>query len=119
MWIKSLSPEMPGAIGAILMVPMMLLELVGVVAKCFALMVRLFANMISGHTLLAMLMMFILKALAVMLRDKAPHLLYVAPLCVLGSVLVSLMEMLVAGLQAYIFTFLTAMFLGIYVEPQH
>jgi F0F1-type ATP synthase membrane subunit a len=44
---------------------------------------------------------------------------YVGPICVVGSVLVDLMELLVAGLQAYILTFLTAMFLGLYGEPSH
>jgi F0F1-type ATP synthase membrane subunit a len=47
------------------------------------------------------------------------HFFYVGPICIVGSVLVDLMELLVAGLQAYIYTFLTAMFLGLYGEPSH
>ena len=44
---------------------------------------------------------------------------YIGPICVIGSVLVDFLELLVAALQAYIFTFLTAMFLGLYAEPSH
>ncbi len=44
---------------------------------------------------------------------------YISPLCIAGSVMMNLLELLVAGLQAYIYTFLSAMFLGLYVEPAH
>ncbi|MCJ7542983.1 MAG: F0F1 ATP synthase subunit A, partial [Phycisphaerae bacterium] len=91
------------------------LELVGVLAKCMALMIRLFANMLSGHTLLALLMMFILQAL----EAQVARVFFVGPFCVAASVIVEVMELLVAGLQAYIFAFLTAIFLGLYVESSH
>lgn len=119
LWFASLGPNVPGAVGRMLLPPLAALELVGVVAKCFSMMVRLCANVLSGHTLLAVLMMFILQVLAGFVRDQTPHLFYVAPLCILGSVAVCLLELLVAGLQAYIFTFLSAMFLGLYVEADH
>jgi F0F1-type ATP synthase membrane subunit a len=41
----------------------------------------------------------------------------VSILCILASVAVTILDLLVAGLQAYIFSFLTAMFLGLYAEP--
>ena len=44
---------------------------------------------------------------------------YVAPVVVVGSAILSLMEMAVALLQAFIFTVLTAVFLGLYAEPSH
>ncbi len=118
-WVKSLAPSIPGAMGVVLVVPLALLELIGALAKCFSLMVRLFANMLAGHAMMAALMMFILMALESMIQDGTGHLIYVGPLCVMGSALISLIELLVAGLQAYIFTFLTAIFLGLYVEPGH
>jgi F-type H+-transporting ATPase subunit a len=118
-WVKSLAPSVPGAIGVVLVVPLAFLELIGAFAKCFSLMVRLFANMLAGHAMLAALMMFILMALESMVQEGTGHLIYVGPLCVLGSALISLIELLVAGLQAYIFTFLSAIFLGLYVEPEH
>jgi len=126
LWFISLAPHIPGLLGKILAVPLAVLELVGVVAKCFALMIRLFANMVAGHIMLAVLMMFILQTLASAYEtamdpavENEIHFFYVAPICVIGSVMVDFMEMLVACLQAYIYTFLTAMFLGLYGEPSH
>jgi F0F1-type ATP synthase membrane subunit a len=43
----------------------------------------------------------------------------VVPLCLLGSVLLTLMEIMVAGIQAFIFTIMTALFLGMYAEADH
>lgn len=115
LWILAMPPKVPGVTGVILALPLGLLELLGVLIKCTALMIRLFANMISGHTLLALLMMFILQAL----EAQVARVFYVGPFCVAASVIVEVMELLVAGLQAYIFAFLTAMFLGLYVESSH
>ena len=118
LWLVSLSPEIPGPVGKILLGPLALLELVGAVAKCFALMIRLTANMMAGHVLLAVLMMFAMQAVSNALQIR---MLYfgVSAMCVLGSVGVTILDLLVSCLQAYIFTFLTAMFLGLYVEPSH
>ena len=119
LWVRSLAPSVPGFTGMLMVVPLALLELVGAIAKCFSLMIRLFANMLAGHAMLAALMMFILMALQSMIEKGTGHLIYIGPVCVIGSALVSIIELLVAGLQAYIFTFLTAIFLGLYVEPAH
>ena len=118
LWLMSLSPDVPGVVGKILTLPLALLELVGAAAKCFALLVRLFANMVSGHTLLAVLLMFTLQVATMSIQQNA-GMLGVGIICVLVGVVVSVMELLVAALQAYIFTFLTAMYLGLYVEPEH
>jgi F-type H+-transporting ATPase subunit a len=115
LWVAGLAPSLPGWTGRLMAVPLGLLELLGVLAKCMALMIRLFANMLSGHTLLAVLMMFILQAL----ETEVVRVFFIGPFCVAASVVVEVMELLVAGLQAYIFTFLTAMFLGLYGEPAH
>lgn len=126
LWFLNLSPSIPGVTGVLLKVPLAVLEIIGVVAKCFSLMIRLFANMIAGHILLAVLMMFIIMTLETTITSALDATaendivaFYVGPVCVAGSVLVDLMEILVAGLQAYILTFLTAMFLGLYGEPSH
>lgn len=118
LWLASLSPEIPGPVGKVLLGPLALLELVGAVAKCFALMIRLTANMFAGHVLLAVLMMFALRAVSNALEVRMLYL-GVSAMCVLGSVGVTILDLLVSLLQAYIFTFLTAMFLGLYVEPSH
>ena len=119
LWFLGLSPHIEGAVGKALLLPMAVLELVGLLAKCFSLMVRLCANMLSGHALLAVLMIFILQTLSGFLQEGTAHLFYVGPACVLGSVMVDLLELMVAGLQAYVFTFLTAVFLSLYVEAEH
>ena len=119
LWVKSLSPEIPGPVGSILLIPLALMELIGAVAKCFSLMIRLCANMITGHALLAVMMVFILEAMRAYFVSDSTDLFLVGPAAVAGAVAVSMLELLVAGLQAYIFTFLTAMFVGLYAEGAH
>jgi F-type H+-transporting ATPase subunit a len=117
LWIRSLAPEIPGVTGWLLVLPLALLELIGAIGKCFSLMIRLFANMLAGHAIVAALLMFVLIAAESMIRDGTTHLIYIGPAAVIGSALISLIELLVAGLQAYIFTFLSAIFLALYAEP--
>ena len=119
LWFISLSPQIPGFAGKLLVIPLGVLELVGAIAKCFSLMVRLCANMLSGHTLMAVLMIFIFQAIRAYLETRATHVFFVAPAAILGAVAVNLLELLVAVLQAYLFTFLTAMFLGLYSGEFH
>jgi F-type H+-transporting ATPase subunit a len=118
-WFLSLSPPIKGVVGVIMIVPMAVLELMGAVLKCVSLMIRLCANMLAGHVLLAVLMMFTLQTISLWFETRAVHIFYVAPVCVGASVLVCILDMLVAGIQAYIFTFLTAMFLAMYAEASH
>ena len=90
-------------------------EIIGLVAKVFALAVRLFANMIAGHILLAVLLSFIMLAGA-----KSTGLgLGIGGVVVLGSVAINLLELFVAFLQAFIFTFLTTLFIGMSVVLHH
>jgi len=119
LWAMSLCLPIPGVMGVIMLVPLVFLELIGVGAKCFALMIRLFANMIAGHAMLAILMVFILKGIKALMSEGLNDVFYVAPVVVVGSAILCLMEMAVALLQAFIFTVLTAVFLGLYAEPDH
>ncbi len=90
-------------------------EIVGLIAKIFALTVRLFANMIAGHILLAVLLSFIMLA-----GSKSTGLGFgVAVPVVLASVAINLLELFVAFLQAFIFTFLTTLFIGTSVVFHH
>jgi len=118
LWVIALAPPVPGLTGKALAVPLALLELVGAVVKCFALMVRLLANMLAGHALVSVVMMFVMQAAVAWLRGSL-QLLYVGPICILGGLMLSFLELLVGGLQAYIFTFLSATFLRLYAEPAH
>jgi len=89
------------------------IEMLGNFIKAFVLAVRLFANMFAGHTVLAVILLFI-----VMSKDT----LFFWPVTissVLGVTALSLLELFVAFLQAFIFVFLTSLFLGMALHPQH
>ena len=102
--------------GPIWMAPLLVpVEVIGLVAKVFALAVRLFANMIAGHILLAVLLSFIMAAGSI----SAGMGLGVAIPVVLGSAAINLLELFVAFLQAFIFTFLTTLFIGMSVVLHH
>ncbi len=81
----------------------------GAAVKPFALAVRLFANMLAGHTILATLLGLILMAQSY----------WIGGVTVLGCACFSLLELFVAFLQAYIFTFLTTLFIGSAIHPEH
>ncbi|HWN40596.1 MAG TPA: F0F1 ATP synthase subunit A [Thermoanaerobaculia bacterium] len=83
-------------------------ELAGLLAKIFALTVRLFANMLAGHILLAVLLGFILSAF----ESSTAMGIGIAIPAVAGSVAITMLEIFVAFLQAFIFTFLTCLFIG-------
>jgi F-type H+-transporting ATPase subunit a len=82
---------------------------IGPTTKAFALCIRLFANMIAGHiVILAFLcMIFIFKSI------------FIAPVSIVAAVGLGMLELFVAFLQAYVFTLLTAVFVGSSVNPQH
>jgi F-type H+-transporting ATPase subunit a len=102
--------------GPIWMAPLLVpVEIIGLIAKVFALAVRLFANMIAGHILLAVLLSFIMAAGSV----SAGLGLGVGALVVAGSVAINFLELFVAFLQAFIFTFLTTLFIGMSVVFHH
>jgi F-type H+-transporting ATPase subunit a len=105
---------MAGAISFLLFV----LEFVSSIIKGGVLAVRLFANMFGGHMVLATILLFI-----VAVGEAVKHLdalwTTVTIASVLGVVALSLLELFVAFLQAYVFTFLTALFMGMALHPQH
>jgi F-type H+-transporting ATPase subunit a len=84
-------------------------EIIGVFSKPFALMIRLFANIVAGHIVILSLvcLIFIFKSLAV------------APASVLLVVFMDCIELFVAFLQAYVFTLLSALFIGMAVKEEH
>ena len=91
----------------ILFVPVIVvLEIVGMLIRYAVLAVRLLANMFGGHLVLAVILAFI-PAMAGSLWWWG-----VMPAAVLGSVFIDLLELLFAFLQAYIFAFLGAIFIG-------
>ncbi len=94
------------------LVPMIFaIEVLGLGIKHFVLAMRLLANMMAGHVVLAVVVAFI-SASAGTLAFYG-----VVPASVLGAVPLNLLELFVAFLQAYIFTFLAGLFIGMAVHP--
>jgi F-type H+-transporting ATPase subunit a len=81
----------------------LLLEFVGILSKTIALVMRLFANMIGGHVALLLILLLILKFQSLAL----------GPVAVIVDLAIMALELFVAVLQAYIFSFLSALFIGI------
>jgi F-type H+-transporting ATPase subunit a len=99
---------------AILLLPMIFaIEVLGLFIRHFVLAMRLLANMMAGHLVLAVLVTFVL-AIA---KFGVAATLGVGAVSVLGAMALSLLELFVAFLQAYIFTFLSALFIGMAVHP--
>lgn len=92
-----------------------LLELSGYFTKSLALCVRLFANMTAGHIVVLVFLGLIL----LFGQGSRPVGLTVAPVLVLLTVAIYLLELIVAFVQAYVFTMLTAIFVGGAVHPDH
>jgi len=90
-------------------------ELLGVFIKPAALMIRLFANMVAGHIVITcfILLIFIFGAMSHVAGWGF------APVSVLFTVFIYLIEVLVAFIQAFIFTNLTAVFIGQAMEAPH
>ncbi|TBO41981.1 F0F1 ATP synthase subunit A [Pedobacter kyonggii] len=104
-WKHIFKPDVPFWLYPI-MIPV---ELIGIISKPFALMVRLFANITAGHIIVLSLisLIFIFETLAI------------APVSVAFVLFMDVLELLVAFLQAFIFTLLTALFIGMAVEEHH
>jgi F-type H+-transporting ATPase subunit a len=92
---------------------MFVIEVAGLLIRHTVLAVRLFANMLAGHIVLAVILGFILMARAL----PWPAWAGIATVSVAGVIALSLLELFVAFLQAYIFTFLSALFIGSAVHP--
>jgi F-type H+-transporting ATPase subunit a len=98
-WIKEFTGGAPPFIW-IIMIP---IEILSMFTKPFALTVRLFANMTAGHAVILSLigLIFLLQTLAVV------------PVVTAFTLFIYGLELLVAFIQAYVFTILTAVFVGL------
>ncbi|MEO8583071.1 MAG: F0F1 ATP synthase subunit A, partial [Flavitalea sp.] len=107
-WGHIFNPPVPGAIKPILI----LVEVLSVFTKPFALIIRLFANMVAGHIIIICLisLIFIFGGLS---RGVGWGF---SPVSIAFSVFIYLIELLVAFIQAFIFTNLTAVFIGQAIE---
>ncbi len=111
-WMHMFDPlgsNMPFAGKILVYIILVPVELLGIITKPFALMIRLFANMTAGHIIIMSLisLIFIMKTYMI------------TPVSLGLSLFIYVLEVLVAALQAYIFTMLTALFIGSAVEEPH
>lgn len=91
------------------------IELAGMFIKPFVLMVRLFANIIAGHIIIMGFM-----ALIFLFGQISTGIAYgVSFISVLFSLFISILELLVAFIQAYVFTILSALYIGMATEDSH
>lgn len=99
-------PEVPIFLKALPIMP--LIEVVGTITKPFSLMIRLFANILSGHIMILSVIgiIFITAKMGAVLNGSLTF------VSVLFGVFLSCLEVLVAFIQAYVFTMLSAVFIG-------
>ncbi|TDI70499.1 MAG: ATP synthase F0 subunit A [Bacteroidetes bacterium] len=105
-------PDAPVFVKIILMP----VEILGLFTKPFALAVRLFANMTAGHLVILSLIGLIFAFTNLF----GPAVGYgVVPISLGFALFISLLELLIALIQAYVFTMLSALFIGMAVEEHH
>ena len=103
-WLKVPVPLMP------------LIEIVGMFTKPFSLMVRLFANILAGHIMLlgVVAVIFLTAKLGPVLNGSLSF------IAVIFGIFMDILELLVAFIQAYVFTMLSSVFIGLSrQEPEH
>ncbi len=110
-WGHIFWPPVPHGVKPILII----VELLGVFTKPFALMIRLFANMMAGHIIIICLisLIFIFGALSPAIGWGF------SPISLAFSIFIYLIEILVAFVQAFIFANLAAVFIGQAFEGEH
>ncbi len=97
----------------VFVVPIMIpVEIISMFTKPFALCIRLFANMVAGH---AVILAFF--GLVFMVHGYFRYV--IGPLPLLGVVGISILEVFIAHLQAFVFTVLTAIFTSMTMHPSH
>jgi F-type H+-transporting ATPase subunit a len=105
-YLKSL---VPSGVPLWLVPLMFVIEVMGLLAKHFALIMRLFANMVAGH-----IVIFAFLTLIIIFKSYL-----VAPVSIGFAIFVNFLEILVAFIQAYVFTILSALFIGMAIHPEH
>ncbi|MDR2345580.1 MAG: F0F1 ATP synthase subunit A [Planctomycetaceae bacterium] len=111
-WVGMI-PPLDGTIGIVLAPFMFVLEVFSFFVKHCSLCIRLMANMFGGHLMVAVLLAFIpMSAWAIYVWIPITSVVVIAAVCI------SFLELFVAFLQAYIFTFLTSVYIGMAIH-QH
>jgi len=110
-WLNLVPHGLPLALWPLMFV----VEIMGLIVKPFALMIRLFANMTGGH-LVVLAFMGLIFYFSSMMGSLAYA---IAVPAVAFAVFIMIIEAFVALLQAYIFTYLSILFIGMCLHPEH
>lgn len=97
---------------SLLMVP---IEIVGTIIKPVALALRLFANMTAGHILVAVLFMFAIQGIGMVTTGSAGNVVLggtISLVSIVSAIAIYFLELFVAFLQAFVFMFLTTVFIS-------
>jgi len=105
-YLKSI---VPANVPKVIVPLIFIIEVIGTFTKHFALALRLFVNMVAGH-----LVIFAFLSLIFIFKN-----LIISPVSIFGILFISLLEILIAFIQAYIFTILSTVFLGLVIRPSH
>lgn len=106
------SMDLPGVMGYIIVPVIWTIEVVGLFIKHAVLAVRLFANIMGGHTVLAVILSFIAVA-----ADQGAMWYVITPASLLGQLAIGLLELFVAFVQAYVFSIMATLFISAAVNP--
>ena len=113
-WKEILWPDVPVFLKFPLPI-MQIIELFGLIAKPFSLMVRLFANIMAGHAMILGLVsvIFVTVKLGPVINGS------MTVITMLFGVFMDCLELLVAFIQAYVFTMLSSVFIGMSRQEEH
>ena len=113
-WKEILWPDVPMFLKFPIPI-MQIIELFGLIAKPFSLMVRLFANILAGHAMILGLVsvIFVTVKLGPVINGS------MTVVTMLFGVFMDCLELLVAFIQAYVFTMLSAVFIGMSRQSEH
>ena len=113
-WKEIFWPEVPVFLKTPIFPLMQIIEIIGVFTKPFALMIRLFANMLAGHMVVLVFMglIFIFGAISVSAG------LGVSVVSILFTIFMLILDVLISFIQAYVFTMLSSIFIGL-SSPEH
>ncbi len=99
----------PSAVPAWMYVIVVPIEAIGAIAKPFSLFIRLMANMLAGHTII-----YVILGLIIYFKNY-----FIAIAAVPFALVMTLLEIFVSAIQAYVFAILSAMYIGEAVNPRH
>ena len=105
-YLKTYAPPSVPKWMLVIVVP---IELISTIAKPFSLFIRLMANMLAGHTIL-----YVILGLIIYFKSY-----FIAIAAVPFALVMTILEIFVSAVQAYVFAILTALYIGEAVNPKH